>query len=122
MLPSDARASALRLRSSIVIPSAFATRCSWSITSRREIRRKVKCWHRDRIVWGILCDSVVAKINTTWLGGSSRGLRNASPARDHYRVYIIDEVHLGSSAAFNALVKYPTGPPTHVGFSCSTTQ
>ena len=40
-------------------------------------RRKSKRWHRDRIVAGTFCGSVVARMNRTWAGGSSRVLSSA---------------------------------------------
>ncbi|CVH75984.1 hypothetical protein BN3658_00534 [Coriobacteriaceae bacterium CHKCI002] len=36
-----------------------------------EMRRKSKRWQREWIVSGTFCGSVVARMNTTWLGGSS---------------------------------------------------
>jgi DNA polymerase-3 subunit gamma/tau len=45
-----------------------------------------------------------------------------APARDRYRVYIIDEVHMLSTAAFNALLKTLEEPPAHVVFVFATTE
>ncbi len=44
------------------------------------------------------------------------------PARGRYRVYIIDEVHMLSTAAFNALLKTLEEPPAHVVFIFATTE
>ncbi len=46
---------------------------------------------------------------------------NYSPAVTKYRVYIIDEVHMLSTGAFNALLKTLEEPPTHVIFILATT-
>ena len=43
------------------------------------------------------------------------------PARGKYRIYIIDEVHMLSSSAFNALLKTVEEPPAHVKFILATT-
>ncbi len=43
------------------------------------------------------------------------------PVRGAYRVYIIDEVHMLSTAAFNALLKTLEEPPDHVVFVFATT-
>ena len=62
------------------MPSAFA------ISSKRPRMRgywislKLYCWQRERIVAGILWYSVVARINTTRSGGSSRVLSSAAKA------------------------------------------
>lgn len=45
-----------------------------------------------------------------------------SPNTAKYRVYIIDEVHMLSSGAFNALLKTLEEPPTHVIFILATTE
>ncbi len=45
-----------------------------------EGRRKSKRWHRDRMVAGTLCGSVVASTKTAWTGGSSRVLSRALKA------------------------------------------
>ena len=44
------------------------------------------------------------------------------PSRDKYRVYIIDEVHMLSIGAFNALLKTLEEPPEHVVFIFATTE
>lgn len=47
---------------------------------------------------------------------------NYTPARGRYRVYIIDEVHMLSTGAFNALLKTLEEPPAHVIFILATTE
>ncbi len=47
---------------------------------------------------------------------------NFSPAACKHRVYIIDEVHMLSGAAFNALLKTLEEPPEHVVFILATTE
>ena len=51
-------------------------------------------------------------------------IANASvlPARAPYKIYIIDEVHMLSTAAFNALLKTMEEPPPHVKFILCTTE
>ena len=44
------------------------------------------------------------------------------PSRGRYKVYIIDEVHMLSNAAFNALLKTLEEPPKHVVFILATTE
>ncbi len=44
------------------------------------------------------------------------------PLRGRYKVYIIDEVHMLSTAAFNALLKTMEEPPDHVVFILCTTE
>src|SRR3954464_12347485 len=44
------------------------------------------------------------------------------PARSRFKVYIIDEVHMLSKAAFNALLKIMEEPPEHVKFILATTE
>jgi DNA polymerase III subunit gamma/tau len=45
-----------------------------------------------------------------------------APARDRYKVFIIDEVHQLSSHSFNALLKSVEEPPPHVVFIMATTE
>ena len=47
---------------------------------------------------------------------------NFTPAACKYRVYIIDEVHMLSMGAFNALLKTLEEPPAHVKFILATTE
>ena len=44
------------------------------------------------------------------------------PLRGHHKVYIIDEVHMLTTAAFNALLKTMEEPPEHVVFILCTTE
>lgn len=44
-----------------------------------------------------------------------------APARGRYKIYIIDEVHMLSTAAFNALLKTLEEPPAHAIFLMATT-
>jgi DNA polymerase-3 subunit gamma/tau len=44
-----------------------------------------------------------------------------APAKSPFKIYIIDEVHMLSTAAFNALLKTLEEPPTHVKFMFATT-
>jgi DNA polymerase-3 subunit gamma/tau len=44
------------------------------------------------------------------------------PVRDRYKVYIIDEVHMLTTEAFNALLKILEEPPEHVIFILATTE
>jgi DNA polymerase-3 subunit gamma/tau len=45
-----------------------------------------------------------------------------APIRGHYKVYIIDEVHMLTPQAFNALLKTLEEPPAHVKFVFATTE
>ena len=47
---------------------------------------------------------------------------NFLPTKAKYRVYIIDEVHMLSTGAFNALLKTLEDPPEHVKFILATTE
>lgn len=64
-------------------------------------------------------------------GASNRGIdevrelrRNAQfrPSRSRYKIYIIDEVHMLTKEAFNALLKTLEEPPGHVKFIFATTE
>ncbi len=47
---------------------------------------------------------------------------NINPARDRYKVFIIDEVHMLSNSSFNALLKTLEEPPPNVAFIMATTE
>jgi DNA polymerase-3 subunit gamma/tau len=54
-----------------------------------------------------------------------RELRDAAryaPSRDRYKIYILDEAHQITDAAFNALLKTLEEPPAHIIFMMATTQ
>ncbi|MGO4210139.1 DNA polymerase III subunit gamma/tau [Terriglobus sp. 2YAB30_2] len=54
-----------------------------------------------------------------------RELRDAAryrPARDRYKIYILDEAHQITDAAFNALLKTLEEPPDHIVFMMATTE
>ncbi len=64
-------------------------------------------------------------------GASNRGIENIRelrqnaiyrPARSRYKIYIIDEVHMLTTEAFNALLKILEEPPSHVKFIFATTE
>ena len=63
-------------------------------------------------------------------GASNRGINEIrevldavryAPSRDRYKIYIIDEVHMLTTEAFNALLKTLEEPPPHVIFIFATT-
>jgi DNA polymerase-3 subunit gamma/tau len=64
-------------------------------------------------------------------GASNNGVENVReirenakylPQRDRHKIYVIDEVHMLSGAAFNALLKTLEEPPGHVKFIFATTE
>jgi len=64
-------------------------------------------------------------------GASNRGIDNIRelrenaiyrPARSRYKIYIIDEVHMLTKEAFNALLKTLEEPPEHIKFILATTE
>jgi DNA polymerase-3 subunit gamma/tau len=64
-------------------------------------------------------------------GASNRGIEEVRdlrekikylPAQGHYKVYIIDEVHMLTTPAFNALLKTLEEPPAHAVFILATTE
>ncbi len=64
-------------------------------------------------------------------GASNNGVENIrelrenaiyKPARARYKIYIIDEIHMLSTGAFNALLKILEEPPAHVKFIFATTE
>jgi DNA polymerase-3 subunit gamma/tau len=84
-----------------------------------------KCQACTEIAAGTSVD--VAEID----GASNNGVENVReirenakylPQRDRHKIYIIDEVHMLSGAAFNALLKTLEEPPGHVKFIFATTE
>jgi len=69
----------------------------------------------------------VVEIDAASHGGidDARDLRERAffaPARDRYKIFIIDEAHMVSPAGFNALLKIVEEPPEHVKFIFATTE
>jgi DNA polymerase-3 subunit gamma/tau len=84
-----------------------------------------QCEICDGIQKGIISD--VIEIDAASNNGADdiRALRDGVkylPATAKYKVYIIDEVHMLSNAAFNALLKTLEEPPKHVVFILATTE
>lgn len=80
------------------------------------------------------CEEIAAgrSLNVVEIDGASnngvdaiRELRDTVgylPSSGHYKLYIIDEVHMLSTSAFNALLKTLEEPPSHVYFVMATTE
>ena len=51
--------------SSAWMPSCSQIHCMRAISSSKSTERKLNCWQREAMVAGILCDSVVHRMNTT---------------------------------------------------------
>jgi DNA polymerase-3 subunit gamma/tau len=69
----------------------------------------------------------VVEIDAASHGGvdDARDLRERAvfaPARDRYKIFIIDEAHMVTAAGFNALLKIVEEPPPHVKFVFATTE
>ncbi|MGQ4552712.1 DNA polymerase III subunit gamma and tau [Dermabacteraceae bacterium CCM 9519] len=69
----------------------------------------------------------VVEIDAASHGGvdDARELRERAtfaPARDRYKIFIIDEAHMVTAAGFNALLKLVEEPPEHVKFVFATTE
>ena len=77
MEPSAVFAIYRRAFSSTCTPSASVTSRSLSAMVSMDIRLKSYLWHRERMVIGSLCTSVVARMNMTYEGGSSRVFSSA---------------------------------------------
>ena len=83
------------------------------------------------------CQNCIAALNDSMIdiiemdAASNNGVDNARdirdkagllPTRGRYKVYIIDEVHMLTGPAFNALLKTIEEPPEHVVFILATTE
>ena len=84
-----------------------------------------ECEMCKAIISGSLTDVVEMDAASNNSVDDIRGIRdevNFLPTRAKYRVYIIDEVHMLSTGAFNALLKTLEEPPEHVKFILATTE
>jgi DNA polymerase-3 subunit gamma/tau len=107
-------------------------------TSARLVAKAVNCLHPDPAQRpDNTCAHCVAVTEGRFLdlieidGASNNGVENIRELRDNvnfapsqgrYKVYIIDEVHMLSAGAFNALLKTLEEPPPHVIFILATTE
>ncbi|WP_460465751.1 DNA polymerase III subunit gamma and tau [Arthrobacter pigmenti] len=108
-------------------------------TSARILARCLNCAQGPTDVPCGVCDSCVElsrdgsgsldviEIDAASHGGvdDARDLRERAtfaPVRDRYKIFIIDEAHMVTSAGFNALLKIVEEPPEHIKFVFATTE
>jgi DNA polymerase-3 subunit gamma/tau len=84
-----------------------------------------ECQHCQSVNAGHFLDLIEIDAASNTSVEDVRDLRdkiNFSPNQGRYKVYIIDEVHMLSTAAFNALLKTLEEPPPHAIFILATTE
>jgi DNA polymerase-3 subunit gamma/tau len=84
-----------------------------------------RCTHCQAVTNGHFLDLIEIDAASNTSVEDVRDLRdkiNFSPNQGRYKVYIIDEVHMLSQAAFNALLKTLEEPPAHAIFVLATTE
>jgi len=107
-------------------------------TAARLVAKALNCLHADPAQRpDNTCDHCTAVNEGRFLdlieidGASNNGVENIrelrdkinfSPSQGRYKVYIIDEVHMLSIGAFNALLKTLEEPPAHAVFILATTE
>nr|WP_081416578.1 DNA polymerase III subunit gamma and tau [Arthrobacter castelli] len=108
-------------------------------TSARILARCLNCAEGPTDVPCGVCDSCVElsrdgsgsldviEIDAASHGGvdDARDLRERAtfaPVRDRYKIFVIDEAHMVTSAGFNALLKIVEEPPEHIKFVFATTE
>ena len=83
-----------------------------------------QCGNCQRIVQGTSLDVIEIDAASNTSVDNIRDLREQvafTPVESRYKVYIIDEVHMLSTGAFNALLKTLEEPPAHAVFILATT-
>ena len=113
------------------------TRGTGKTTTAKILSRAINCLNPNEgdpcnkceICRGILSGSILDVIEIDAASNNSvdnvREIRDEivyTPSRARYKVYIIDEVHMLSQGAFNALLKTLEEPPAHVVFILATTE
>lgn len=112
------------------------TRGTGKTTIAKIMARMVNCEHPTEDGPCGQCDSCISVLDGTSMNvieidaASNNGVENVrsiieevsySPVKGKYKVYIIDEVHMLSTGAFNALLKTLEEPPSYVIFILATT-
>src|SRR4051794_3267411 len=106
-------------------------------STARILAKALNCVHGPTVAPCGVCDSCkeIAAGNSLDVleidGASNNGVEQVrelrdnvryAPSKGHFKIYIIDEVHMLTSAAFNALLKTLEEPPPHVKFIFATTE
>ncbi|MFA6173875.1 MAG: DNA polymerase III subunit gamma/tau [Kiritimatiellales bacterium] len=106
-------------------------------TTARILAKALNCQNRQGAEPCNVCDSCKEILNGSSLdvieidGASNRGIDNIKELRDNvryapvrgpFKIYIIDEVHMLTREAFNAILKTLEEPPPHVKFFFATTE
>ncbi len=106
-------------------------------TTARILAKALNCQTRNAIEPCNTCDSCKEIVNGNSLdvmeidGASNRGIGDIQTLRDNvryapvrgpFKIYIIDEVHMLTREAFNAILKTLEEPPPHVKFFFATTE
>ncbi len=106
-------------------------------STARILAKALNCIHGPTITPCGVCDSCKEITGGNSLdvleidGASNNGVEQVrelrdnvryAPSKGHFKIYIIDEVHMLTSAAFNALLKTLEEPPPHVKFIFATTE
>jgi DNA polymerase-3 subunit gamma/tau len=101
---------------------AKAVNCLDPDTSARPCDR---CDHCQAVNAGRFLDLIEIDAASNTSVDDVRDLRdkiNFSPNQGRYKVYVVDEIHMLSTAAFNALLKTLEEPPSHAIFILATTE
>lgn len=113
------------------------TRGTGKTTTAKILSRAVNCDHLEDLNPCNKCSSCISILDNSNLDvveidaasnnsvDDIRELRETvkyTPSNSRYKVYIIDEVHMLSQGAFNALLKTLEEPPSHVIFILATTE